>query len=258
MTEVLEEAKSQYLKNSLLMILEDLVGQPNELERVHWGLAMRNNHMESVRNWEVRPILWVVFACFFVFLLPSRALSQFVPGPPSLIPGQTATRLADGRLLLLGGEGVGGGINTASIWDPNTNSTIQFATRLRQGRSWHTATILPDGLVLVLGGVGNINQLATTAELFDPASQIFTDIASTGVTARARHTATLLSDGQVLIVGVLDQTDRRFRRRSCGTPSIRQQRASSHRRASGKATRPPCSPTVACCCGAAPMNRVLS
>ena len=59
----------------------------------------------------------------------------------------------------------------------------------------------PDGLVLILGGVSNGNQIVAMAELFDPATQTFTNLPASGVTPRARHTATLLSDGHVLIAG---------------------------------------------------------
>ncbi len=61
--------------------------------------------------------------------------------------------------------------------------------------------MLPDGLVLILGGLGNGKQVVSTAELFDPATQTFSILPSAGVTPRAHHTATLLSDGHVLITG---------------------------------------------------------
>jgi hypothetical protein len=64
-------------------------------------------------------------------------------------------------------------------------------------RAGHTATLLPNGKVLISGGR---RDGLTNAELFDPAAATFT---STGemVTARRLHTATLLTDGRVLIAG---------------------------------------------------------
>jgi hypothetical protein len=56
----------------------------------------------------------------------------------------------------------------------------------------HTATLLPNGKVLVAGGCG-----LATAELYDPASGTWT---ATGAmnTGRHNHTATLLSDSWVI------------------------------------------------------------
>jgi hypothetical protein len=66
-------------------------------------------------------------------------------------------------------------------------------------RSGHTATLLPDGRVLVAGGERNLIAIAR-AELFDPATKATTS-GPLGITGRADHTATLLEDGRVLIAG---------------------------------------------------------
>jgi hypothetical protein len=61
-------------------------------------------------------------------------------------------------------------------------------------RAGHSATLLPDGRVLITGSAGSI------AEIYDPASGRF---GSTGnmATPRSGHTATLLNSGKVLIAG---------------------------------------------------------
>ena len=66
-------------------------------------------------------------------------------------------------------------------------------------RSGHTATLLPDGMVLVVGGSGPNGALAS-AELYDPASGSWTTTGSL-IAARFWHTATLLRDGKVLVTG---------------------------------------------------------
>jgi hypothetical protein len=61
-------------------------------------------------------------------------------------------------------------------------------------RTWHTATLLLTGKVLIAGGG------TSSAELFDPTIGSFTPTGDM-VTSRRGHTATLLPDGRVLIVG---------------------------------------------------------
>jgi Galactose oxidase, central domain/Kelch motif len=72
-------------------------------------------------------------------------------------------------------------------------------------RGGFTATLLRDGRVLVVGGTGGSETLAS-AELYDPKSGRFV---SSGSLARSRnaHTATLLRDGRVLVVGGSDGVD---------------------------------------------------
>lgn len=66
-------------------------------------------------------------------------------------------------------------------------------------RTGHAATLLPNGKVLITGGV-NENTTLASAVLYDPTAGSFT---STGPMneARASHTSTLLPDGRVLIAG---------------------------------------------------------
>ena len=69
----------------------------------------------------------------------------------------TATLLADGRVLIVGGAGQraadfsDSAIVEAEIWDPATGS-FSSAGRDAAGRALHTATLLPDGRVLITGG----------------------------------------------------------------------------------------------------------
>jgi IPT/TIG domain/Galactose oxidase, central domain len=70
---------------------------------------------------------------------------------------------------------------------------------MRSARIGHTATLLKDGRVLIVGGGDG------TAELFDPTSGTFS-ITGPPRTGRLNATATLLADGRVLIAGGLGLT----------------------------------------------------
>lgn len=127
--------------------------------------------------------------------------------------GHTATLLADGRVLAVGGEYDTIGTPqyvypaNAELYDPATNFWTP-AGNLAQARSGHTATLLPNGKVLVVGGIYRVGDqigVVATAELYDPATNTWT-VASSPVTARSSHTATLLPNGKVLVSGGNDSS----------------------------------------------------
>ena len=77
---------------------------------------------------------------------------------------------------------------------------IVATPRMHQDRAAHSATLLPDGTVLLVGGFTHGEQALASAERFDPATNTFT-LAKTMSVARQSHTATLLPNGNVLIAG---------------------------------------------------------
>jgi hypothetical protein len=110
----------------------------------------------------------------------------------------TATLLLDGRVLVTGGlVSSGPNLNSAEIFDPGSdpvNGTWTIVSPMNDGRAFHTATLLPSGMVLVAGG----NQdnpgytVLSSAELFDPATGIWTRTSPMNDT-HSGHTATLVS-----------------------------------------------------------------
>jgi hypothetical protein len=69
-------------------------------------------------------------------------------------------------------------------------------------RSYHTATLLPDGRVLLVGGLSSLPATyEATAELYDPATDTFTPLLSGLRSPRAWHRAVRLLDGRVLVAG---------------------------------------------------------
>ncbi|HSB67815.1 MAG TPA: choice-of-anchor tandem repeat GloVer-containing protein, partial [Candidatus Methylomirabilis sp.] len=89
-----------------------------------------------------------------------------------------------------------------SLVSPPESSAAEnwsFSGPMTVARAQHTATLLPDGRVLVAGG-NNASGALQSAEIFTPASGTWAAVAS--MTApRAQHTATLLPDGRVLVAG---------------------------------------------------------
>jgi N-acetylneuraminic acid mutarotase len=79
----------------------------------------------------------------------------------------TATVLASGKVLIVGGEGSSapiGGI--AEVYEPAKGAWLLTAS-LSQGRIGHTATLLPSGQVLIVGG-SNEDTALNSAELYIP------------------------------------------------------------------------------------------
>lgn len=67
-------------------------------------------------------------------------------------------------------------------------------------RAAHTATLLPDGKVLVAGGFADDENSLASAEIFDPKTNSFSPSGRMSI-ARSGHSATLLPGGKVLIAG---------------------------------------------------------
>jgi hypothetical protein len=139
----------------------------------------------------------------------SRATS---PGPDLAVERatHTATRLADGRVLIAGGlDSLGVCHASCELYDHSTG-TLTPTGSMTTARAGHTATLLDDGRVLVTGGFQDyqnpatawaaaLNSAQNTAEIYDPASGTWT-AAQQMVSKRAGHSATKMLDGRVLVV----------------------------------------------------------
>ncbi len=113
----------------------------------------------------------------------------------------TATLLGDGSLLVAGGEdGTGAPLAPAQASERYLPGDGTAPTDgAMAARSRHTATLLPGGKVLLVGGWDGEAELAS-AELYDPSGDGF-DPAPSLEGARADQTATLLPEGRVVIAG---------------------------------------------------------
>src|ERR1700687_5969453 len=116
--------------------------------------------------------------------------------------GHTITMLRDGRVLIIGGArniGFRAELSSAEIYDPSTG-TFSTTGSMRTPREGHTATMLHDGRVLVVGGSDNGTHTLDSAEIYDPASGTFSGAGHLNQ-PRVPHVATLLHSGKVLIAG---------------------------------------------------------
>jgi hypothetical protein len=135
----------------------------------------------------------------------------------------TSTVLKDGRILVTGGYSSTQGIMVATmeIYDPNTNvftlilnpnnvdpftgeaqPLLMSATRMD-----HSATLLPDGRVLIVGGWsspvdGSSHSTTASADIFDPTNNTVTSV-DLPAASRHEHATMLLPNGTVLLTGGL-------------------------------------------------------
>ena len=122
----------------------------------------------------------------------------------------SATLLSDGRVLIAGGRDNNCtgtcpvySLASAEIYDPSTGVFTPTTGSLNLSRWGHTAALLQDGQVLILGGENTDSQdpgMLFAAERFDPQSGAFTKSSSTAE-ARSMHTVTLLNNGKLLVAG---------------------------------------------------------
>ena len=114
----------------------------------------------------------------------------------------TGTLLNDGTVLIAGGSSLANEttLNSAEIYDPVAGTFTLLANTLNTARVGHTATLLSNGQVLIVGGYDPNTGIISDSELYDPTAQVFIDLGNTN-TPRFHHTATMLQNGQVLITG---------------------------------------------------------
>jgi len=124
------------------------------------------------------------------------------------LEGQTATRLANGNVLITGGRTNNGApVNTTAVFTiPVTGTSASWPSggNMQAARIAHTATLLgttlaTTGSVLVAGGSTNGTAAINTAELWNGSA--WSLIATNMPAAVQAHTAALLGNGTVLVAG---------------------------------------------------------
>ncbi len=146
---------------------------------------------------------------------PTSTLNPATPDPAvgtftatgSLAQGRSAhsaTLLTNGKVLMVGGEGKVSGnftrLTSAELYDSVTG-TFSATGSLNYATEEHTATLLSDGTVLIIGGRDSNNTATDRVERYNPATGQFTLQNSLNHVRLMVHTATLLPNGKVLVVG---------------------------------------------------------
>ena len=126
----------------------------------------------------------------------------------------TASLLVSGEVLIAGGwNGHAADFADDLPWDPlftelfePSSGNFKTSGSMSTTRIGHSAVLLADRKVLLLGGVPSLQNIheqpsnPAYAELYDPAAQIFSPTGNRAV-SRREYTVTLLNNGQVLIAG---------------------------------------------------------
>jgi YD repeat-containing protein len=136
-------------------------------------------------------------------LAPTRAKTEL-----HVANGAATVTLPDGRIFMSGGQFEGRATNRIQVIATKANNPVSLESVLLVARSQHTATLLPSGEVLVLGGAGSAGGLVSQAERFNPVTGVSRLVALEKVQPRMGHTVTVITDGRLVITGGRDATGR--------------------------------------------------
>ena len=156
----------------------------------------------------------------FTLTVSAIATSPFIlTGKMKVVrQGHSATVLPNGKVLIVGGDTnftniyAGTATSTSEIYDPATG-TFTLSGNTVSNHSYHTATLLPNGKVLIAGGEsmynyhsqGSQNDSTDKSEIFDPVTGTFSATGNMVYSLFAGHSSTLLNNGKVIIIGTRKQ-----------------------------------------------------
>ena len=118
---------------------------------------------------------------------------------------KNATLLEDGRVLITGGYGATGKLDSAELYDP-IKGTFDYTGYMLTSRTDHVTTPLANGQVLITGGVRDVGSgsvYLTSCEIYDPKTGTFISITSMSK-PHFLHAAIHLLNDWVLIAGGFD------------------------------------------------------
>jgi hypothetical protein len=138
--------------------------------------------------------------------------NTFAASTPSMNDARisaTATLLPNNKVLIAGGfndtlAGPGAALSSTEIYDPISNTFAASTPSMNIARDQATATLLPNGKVLIAGGFGGSDPVSddtSSTEIYDSATNSFATSTPSMHGVRDSATATLLPNGKVLIAG---------------------------------------------------------
>ncbi|HEX2528228.1 MAG TPA: galactose oxidase early set domain-containing protein [Geminicoccus sp.] len=179
--------------------------------RLLTGAATSSVHWSYPRNWVAPDGRIFGVSNNAMYYVDWRGTGKFTSAgtmPGSFGTKSTEAMYAPGKILRVGGGPTSSvaSANLATIDINGSSPVVKSVEKLPYGLHWSTATILPDGKVVVTGGSLASNKLTgvnSKALIWDPATERWTQGASTSSgKARLYHsTAILLYDGSVLVGG---------------------------------------------------------
>jgi hypothetical protein len=111
------------------------------------------------------------------------------------------------KLLLVGGLDLTGALATGDVFQATTGVFSATSNNMASARTYHTATALTNGYVLLAGGSNNASVVLDSLELYNSSSNLFVPLSARMSTGRFHHTATYIPSIQaVLFVGGRFQT----------------------------------------------------
>lgn len=115
--------------------------------------------------------------------------------------GAQAILLADGTVLVAAGSGNGQSMVVSELYDPMTGAWTNTGSLNTQHGAFCAAISLPDGRVLLAGGLDESgSSLVKAAEIYDPKSRVWERINDMNV-GRNYFSMTLMEDGKVFVAG---------------------------------------------------------
>jgi hypothetical protein len=114
----------------------------------------------------------------------------------------SATLMADGRVLIVGGDTPATAYVFAEIFDPRTETFAPLSGAPAERRWLHAAHRLADGSVLIAGGIGGVSfgTLLSAVWRFQPSTQVFAPMPALNTT-RVFAASVMTPDDELLLIG---------------------------------------------------------